>query len=247
MLFLRGMSTLIPEGPGLRSQVLEIGPASAVAQPFTNGTKIIRVYTDAAIAIAFGANPIASPACARMSANSVELFGVNVGDKMAAMELSNQAQGDGTFALLQVIADPKAAQTRMAELNAATSASTKAAADAKSALAELDRAKADLAKREAVLAQQAEAIATKRENLDASTAKLAADQKALEARTIVAETENKQAIDLKQQLAAQSTELTARERAATLRAKQVSGREEALKVAEASYSQRVAKLKELAG
>jgi hypothetical protein len=247
MLFLKGGQVPVPEEPSLRSQVLEIGDTSRASDPFSAGTKFIRVHTDEACALAFGSNPVATPSNARLSANTTELFAVQIGDKVAVIGLGNQAQGDSTFALLQVIADPKAAQTRMAELNAATIANTKAASDAKIVAVEAARASADLAKREAQLVQRTEVLADTRATLDAQAAKLATDQEALASRVAIAETENKRMIDFEKRLSTRDSELAARERTIVNREKQAAAREDALKVSEAGYANRMARLKELAG
>jgi uncharacterized protein (DUF3084 family) len=145
-----------------------------------------------------------------------------------------------------VIADPKAAQSRLAELNAATTANAKAASDAKIIAIEAARASVELAKRENALVREAAAVAEQRATLDTQAAQIAKVQEALDTRIAIAKTEEERMAGFEKRLSARDTELTARERAITNREKQAADREDVLKVAEASYARRIAKLKELA-
>lgn len=58
---------------------------SAQSAAFDNTTRFVRVHTDVAIRVAFGASPTAAATSQRMAAGATEYFGVTRGIKMAAI------------------------------------------------------------------------------------------------------------------------------------------------------------------
>lgn len=73
-------------GPALASQTVAIGGSStASASAFGNGTRLIRVHTDAVCSIAIGTSPTAAATAMRMAADTTEYFGVNPGEKIAVI------------------------------------------------------------------------------------------------------------------------------------------------------------------
>lgn len=71
--------------PRVQQQVA-IGGASVQSAAFGNGTYLVRVQTDVACRLAFGANPTAAATSSvRMAAETVEVFNVLAGDKVAVI------------------------------------------------------------------------------------------------------------------------------------------------------------------
>jgi hypothetical protein len=74
------MPSLVDQAP------LAIGGASVQSAAFGPATRYVRLHSDVAAEVVFGANPTAvlntSP---RMAANQTEYFGVNAGDKVAVI------------------------------------------------------------------------------------------------------------------------------------------------------------------
>lgn len=62
-----------------------IGGVSAQSAVFPDGTRLIRVHTDAICSIKIGANPTATADDKRMAANATEYFGVTPGHKLAVI------------------------------------------------------------------------------------------------------------------------------------------------------------------
>ena len=77
----------IPVGmePGISNLQVAIGGASVQSSAFDGSTRLVRVHTDAAIRIAFGANPTASGTSQRMAAGQTEYFGVRPSEKIAVI------------------------------------------------------------------------------------------------------------------------------------------------------------------
>ena len=71
--------------PRRTNQQVTAGGVSAQSAAFGDGTKFVRVHTDAAIRIEFGLNPTAAATSPRMAAGSTEFFGVRAGDKAAVI------------------------------------------------------------------------------------------------------------------------------------------------------------------
>lgn len=76
---------MIGKTPGVTTQTVNIGGASAQSAAFSRGTSYIRVHTDAICSINIGANAVASATTPRMAANTTEYFGVNPGDVLAVI------------------------------------------------------------------------------------------------------------------------------------------------------------------
>lgn len=73
-------------GAPLASQTVAIGASSAATtNGFGNGTRLIRVHTDAICSIAIGPNPTAVATAMRMAAGATEYFSVNPGEKIAVI------------------------------------------------------------------------------------------------------------------------------------------------------------------
>lgn len=85
-----GLGSQVPTGaePAAVFQQVTASGASAQSAPFGEGTRFVRVHTDAAVRIAIGPNPTASAATMRLGANSTEFFGVRPGHKLAAISSS---------------------------------------------------------------------------------------------------------------------------------------------------------------
>lgn len=77
----------IPVGaePALANAQINVTGASAQSSAFADTCRLVRVHTDVAIRIAFGANPTASASSPRMAAGQTEYFGVRPGEKVAAI------------------------------------------------------------------------------------------------------------------------------------------------------------------
>lgn len=71
--------------PARIRQQLSVSTASAPSAVLSEGTKFVRVHTDATIRLEFGANPVANFASQRMVGNSTEYFGVTPGIKIAVI------------------------------------------------------------------------------------------------------------------------------------------------------------------
>lgn len=248
----------VPVEPCLATQVVPVDSEGHVSAKLRESTRFIRLHAQEPCFIIVGENPKASDTGTFIAANTPENIAVAGGQRVAVMGLANQAQGDGTFALLQVVADPKAAQARMVELNAAAAANAKSAADSKAALTELDRQKStldvrqkDLELREAKIAALGESLRiteasfqarmasigtaerTHQETMAARTQKLAAEQTAFDKAT--AEVDKRQTATVQK--------LHDREAAVAAREKSVAAREEALSNREAKYTKRIAAIK----
>ncbi len=78
---------IVPAGvePALASQTVAIGAGSAQSSPFGERTRFVRVHTDAACSVKFGANPTAAATDARMAASQTEFFGVVPGHRLAVI------------------------------------------------------------------------------------------------------------------------------------------------------------------
>jgi hypothetical protein len=73
------------EQPPLAEQTVTVSGTSAQSSAFNDGTRIIRVHTDAIVSILIGSNPTATTAKARMVAGQTEYFTVVGGHKIAAI------------------------------------------------------------------------------------------------------------------------------------------------------------------
>jgi hypothetical protein len=72
--------------PPTQEQTVAIGGASVpCGNAFLPTTHFVRITTDTTCSIAFGVNPVASPANMRMPANSTEYFAVPPGYKIAVI------------------------------------------------------------------------------------------------------------------------------------------------------------------
>ena len=69
--------------PPISEQKVTISGTSAQSAAF--GCKVIRVHTDVACHVAFGANPTATTSNMRLQADTTEYFGVTPGNKVAVI------------------------------------------------------------------------------------------------------------------------------------------------------------------
>jgi hypothetical protein len=67
----------LAEEGAIAEQTVAIGGASAQSVALNANTSIVRLHTDAICSVAFGANPTATTANRRMSANTTEYFAVD--------------------------------------------------------------------------------------------------------------------------------------------------------------------------
>lgn len=75
--------------PPLAEQTIAIGAASVQSAAFNARTTTVRVATDAACSIQFGANPTVTITKMRMAANSVEFFSVPAGQAFKVAVIAN--------------------------------------------------------------------------------------------------------------------------------------------------------------
>ena len=75
--------------PAIAEQTVVIGAGSLQSSAFTASTTFVRIETDAICSIAFGTNPTATATKARMAANSVEYFGVPLGQSYKVAVITN--------------------------------------------------------------------------------------------------------------------------------------------------------------
>jgi hypothetical protein len=82
-----GLGSRIAAGvePSRAVRQITVSGVSAQSAAFDTSTKFVRVHTDSTIRIAFGIDPVASPASQRMPANSTEYYGVTPGIKIAVI------------------------------------------------------------------------------------------------------------------------------------------------------------------
>jgi hypothetical protein len=222
----------IPAEPSMRSQTVEIESASSASEPFSTATRFIRVHTDRGCALKVGAAPVATPADTRISAGGAEYFAVQPGHRIAAVAIKEAQDMDSLTALLQVLADPKASQTRAKELAVAAAVAAKAAAEAKAAAAAVDSARADITARET-------ALKSAQQTLEAERAQLKADRGKVDSQSAQLQADS-------ERLTAKAAELTKAAESITERERAIAAREKQVAAAEAGYSNRIAKLRELA-
>ena len=75
----------VAETPALVDQAISISSTSAQSAAFGATTRFIRVQSDTACWLLFGANPTATNAKMPLAANVPEYFGVVAGQKVAAI------------------------------------------------------------------------------------------------------------------------------------------------------------------
>ena len=77
----------VPVGkePAIATQALTYTGTSAASAAFNSRTKFVRLHTDGICSIIFAADPTATTSNPRMGANQTEYFGVDAGDKVAAI------------------------------------------------------------------------------------------------------------------------------------------------------------------
>jgi hypothetical protein len=71
--------------PPVAEQTVAIGGSSVQSSAFNAKTRLVRVHTDAICSVAFGSNPTATAAKARLAAGQTEYFEVSPGDKVAVI------------------------------------------------------------------------------------------------------------------------------------------------------------------
>lgn len=80
-----GKVVLSGKCPPLNEQKKTFTTSTAIDTAFNNKTRFVRIYVDAAAHIAFGASPTATTSNMPIAADSPEYFGVNAGQKVAAV------------------------------------------------------------------------------------------------------------------------------------------------------------------
>lgn len=80
-----GKDIAAPKMPPEAEQTVAIGGASTQSNAFAPTTHFIIVHSDAICSLAFGANPTAAGSAHRLAANETRFYGVNAGDKVAAI------------------------------------------------------------------------------------------------------------------------------------------------------------------
>lgn len=71
--------------PALATQSIAITGGSTQSAVFGDNVTLVRLHTDVACRIAFGANPTASASSPRMAAGQTEFFGVRPGHRVAVV------------------------------------------------------------------------------------------------------------------------------------------------------------------
>lgn len=81
------MGSRVPTGsePAKLFQQVPVGGSSVQSDSFGETTRFVRVHTDAACRVQFGANPTAAATTMRLGAGSTEFFGVRPGHKLAVI------------------------------------------------------------------------------------------------------------------------------------------------------------------
>ena len=74
-----------PLAPPVAEQTVSIGATSAQSAVFNANTNFVRLATDSACSVEFGANPTATAAKMRLPANQTEYFAVMPGQKVAVI------------------------------------------------------------------------------------------------------------------------------------------------------------------
>lgn len=82
------MAGIIAPEPALVEQTKAIGGSTAQSSAFGVTTRVVRIHTDAACHILFGANPTATTSSKRMAAGATEYFAVTPGHKVAVIASS---------------------------------------------------------------------------------------------------------------------------------------------------------------
>jgi len=75
----------VARGPAIAEQTVAIAAGTAQSTAFQNNTRLVRLHTDAICSVAFGSNPTATAAKARMAANQTEYYQVTPGSKVAVI------------------------------------------------------------------------------------------------------------------------------------------------------------------
>lgn len=83
-----GQGSKVPTGaePAKVQQQVVVSGGSVQSDAFADSTRFVRVHTDVAVRIKFGANPSADGSSMRMGPGSTEFFGVTPGHKMAVIQ-----------------------------------------------------------------------------------------------------------------------------------------------------------------
>jgi len=75
--------------PPVAEQTVSIGGASTASSAFNNGTRLVRLHTDAICSIEFGTSPTADATKARMAAGQTEYFAVPEGKSYKVAVITN--------------------------------------------------------------------------------------------------------------------------------------------------------------
>lgn len=73
--------------PGLADQTIANAATAAASSAFNDHTRVVRVHTDTAIGILFGAAPTALTTSAKMAADTTEYFVVEPGHKLSVINI----------------------------------------------------------------------------------------------------------------------------------------------------------------
>lgn len=84
-----GFQMVVADEPPVANQKVSIGGTSTQSSAFADGTKFVRVHTDAICSIEFGTNPTATTSTRRMAANTTEYFSVPLGQSYKVAVISN--------------------------------------------------------------------------------------------------------------------------------------------------------------
>lgn len=75
--------------PGASQKVSFTGTSAQCTNPFAANVSILRVFADQDCYLAFGVNPTADSTGLFLPAGMIEYFGINPGDKVAAIQKSS--------------------------------------------------------------------------------------------------------------------------------------------------------------
>lgn len=81
----RGNPVMSGQEPSLVQQQVSVGAGSVQSAAFNESTEFVRIHSDVACRITFGASPTATTQSMRLSAGGTEFFGVQPGHKVAVI------------------------------------------------------------------------------------------------------------------------------------------------------------------
>ncbi len=81
----RGITIPTGQEPSRAVQQVEITGVSEASEPVSDVTRFVRIHADTTCRIAFGPNPVASPASQRLPGGATEFYGIDPGTKIAVI------------------------------------------------------------------------------------------------------------------------------------------------------------------